>query len=115
MKILVLGAGMQGRACAFDLLRNPALERLTLADADAAGLAGARAFLKSGKVKTARVDAGDPAAAKKLMKGHDVVVSCVPYFFNLGLAKAAIAAKSHFVDLGGNTDITLKELALHEQ
>ena len=36
------------------------------------------------------------------MRGHDGVLSAVPYFFNLELAKAAIEAACHFADLGGN-------------
>src|SRR5215813_3098108 len=35
-----------------------------------------------------------------------------PYFLNLGLAKAAIAAPCHFVDLGGNNTVVRHELAL---
>lgn len=106
---------MQGRACAFDLLRNPATKRVTLADSSAESLEAAKRFLKSSKLKTAVLDASDLAAAKKLAKDADVLVSCVPYFFNLGLAKTAVAAKRHFVDLGGNTGIVLKELALDKE
>ena len=32
MKMLVLGAGLQGCACAYDLLQNPAVLQVTLAD-----------------------------------------------------------------------------------
>ncbi|MDE2040396.1 MAG: saccharopine dehydrogenase NADP-binding domain-containing protein [Elusimicrobia bacterium] len=115
MRALVIGAGMQGRACAYDLLKNPGLERLTLADADERGLERAARWLDSRRLKRARLDACDASAVKALARGHDVVVSCVPYFLNLTLAKAAIAARCHFVDLGGNTEIVLKELALHER
>jgi lysine 6-dehydrogenase len=112
MKILVLGAGMQGRACSFDLLKNPALEQLTLVDANAAALGATKKFLASKKVRAVRADLADAARVKKLAMGCDVVVSCVPYFLNLALCKAALAAKAHWVDLGGNTDIVMKELAL---
>jgi lysine 6-dehydrogenase len=114
MKILILGAGMQGRACAYDLLKNPALEELILADSSAKGLAFAKTWLGSKKVRTVRVDLSDASKVKTLAAGCTVVVSCVPYFLNLALAKAVIAAKAHWVDLGGNTDIVLKELSLHE-
>ena len=114
MKILILGSGMQGRACAFDLLRNPFLEQLTLADSSAANLASAKKLLNSKKVRFVKTDVSDAPAVKKLAQGQTVVVSCVPYFLNLGLAKVAIAAKAHFVDLGGNTEISMKELGLHE-
>ena len=32
MKMLILGAGLQGCACAYDLLQNPAVSQVTLAD-----------------------------------------------------------------------------------
>lgn len=115
MKILVLGSGMQGRACAFDLLKNPALRELTIADASPKSLASAKNFLRSRKPRFVRLDVSNPSLVRILAEGCDVVVSCVPYFFNLALAKAAIAARAHFVDLGGNTDISRKELALHSQ
>jgi lysine 6-dehydrogenase len=112
MKFLIIGSGMQGRACAFDMLRNPATEQVVLADSNAKMLASAKAFINSPKLKAISLDAADVAKVKKLAAGVDVVVSCVPYFLNLNLAKAAVAAKRHFVDLGGNTEITFKELEL---
>ncbi|HAH04983.1 MAG TPA: hypothetical protein DCM05_00435 [Elusimicrobia bacterium] len=112
-RYFVLGAGMQGRACAFDMLRNPAVSQVLLADGSEKALAFARRYLKSKKVKTLKLDAGDAARVAKLARGYDCLVSCVPYFFNLALAKAALSARTNFVDLGGNTDIVRKELALH--
>jgi lysine 6-dehydrogenase len=41
-----------------------------------------------------------------------VCVSAAPYRFNLGLARAAVAAGAHFVDMGGNNDVVAAELAL---
>ncbi|MCE2803205.1 MAG: hypothetical protein LW836_06745 [Gemmatimonadetes bacterium] len=32
MRMLVLGAGLQGSACAYDLLQNPAITEVRLAD-----------------------------------------------------------------------------------
>ncbi|MCX5795408.1 MAG: saccharopine dehydrogenase NADP-binding domain-containing protein [Elusimicrobia bacterium] len=115
MRFMILGAGMQGRACAFDMLKNPAVTEILLADSSAKMLAKTKAFLKSPKVKTARADAGDTARVKSLARGRDALVSAVPYFFNLPLAKAAVAAKVNYVDLGGNTGIVRQELALHAQ
>jgi lysine 6-dehydrogenase len=114
-RFLVVGSGMQGRACAFDLIRNPKTEKVLLADSSKERLASAKKWLKSPKVETVFVDASNPAAVGKLAQGYDVLVSCVPYFLNLGLAKAAIKAKCHFIDLGGNTDIVFQELKLHKE
>ncbi|MBI5201486.1 MAG: saccharopine dehydrogenase NADP-binding domain-containing protein [Elusimicrobia bacterium] len=112
MKFLILGSGMQGRACAFDLVRNPAVESVVLADSSAENLAFAKNWLKSKKVETVVLQATDIKGVIKLAEGKNVMVSCVPYFLNLELAKAAIEAKCHFVDLGGNTDVVLQELKL---
>jgi len=112
---MILGAGFQGRACAFDMLRNPAVGEVVLCDASAENLASAKKFLakvSGGRAKFKNLDAADPKAVAKAAKGSGALVSCVPYFFNLPLAKAAISAKVNFVDLGGSTDIVRKELAL---
>jgi lysine 6-dehydrogenase len=118
MRFLVIGSGFQGRACAYDMLRNPATEEVILADADAASLASAKSFLAKvakGRLTLKKADAAKPAQVQKLAKGVNTVVSCVPYFLNYPLAKAALAARANFVDLGGNTDIVRKEIALHPQ
>jgi len=115
-KYLIVGSGFQGRACAFDMLRNPAVSEVVLCDASAENLASAKKFLakvSKGRAQFKRIDAANPAAVARAAKGFDAMVSCVPYFLNLALAKAAIAARVHYVDLGGSTDIVRKELALH--
>jgi lysine 6-dehydrogenase len=115
MRYMILGAGFQGRACAFDMLRNPAVGEVVLCDASAENLASAKKFLakvSKGRAKFKNLDAGNPKAVAKAAKGFNTLVSCVPYFFNLPLAKAAIKARVNFVDLGGSTEIVRKELAL---
>ena len=61
------------------------------------------------------LDACKEKEAARLMKGHDGALSAVPYFLNLGLAKAAISAGCHFADLGGNNTVVRQELALAKQ
>src|ERR1700746_251472 len=116
MKFLVVGAGMMGSAAAYDMSRNPAVVSVTLADADLkrAREAAARINRMQGgkKVKALALDAASERAAAVLMKGHDAALSAVPYFLNLGLAKAAIEARCHFADLGGNNTVVRQELAL---
>jgi lysine 6-dehydrogenase len=111
MRYLVLGAGLQGRAAAHDLLRCGG--EVLLCDASEAALASASAFLGAHPaLRTARADAAQPAQIAGLARGCTVVLSCVPYFLNLPLARAAIEAGCHFLDLGGSTEIVLQELAL---
>jgi lysine 6-dehydrogenase len=119
MKILVIGAGMMGWAAAFDMARTPRVKAITLADSNSQRLEEAVARINkltgNHKVTSVQVDAADTQAVLKIMRGHDGVLSAVPYFFNLELAKAAIEAGCHFADLGGNNTVVKKEFALHEQ
>ena len=86
---LVLGAGRQGTAAAYDLLRFGDAERVTLADADqdCAVQSAARLERLTGQSNVAarRLDVADSAAVRDAVSGHDVVLSAVPYYFNLAL------------------------------
>ena len=119
MKILLIGAGMMGWAAAFDMARSPRVEAITLADSNLQRLDEAVARINkltgNNKVTGVQVDAADTPAMLKIMRGHDGVLSAVPYFFNLELAKAAIETKCHFADLGGNNNVVKQEFALHDQ
>lgn len=116
MKLLVIGSGMMGSAAAYDMARQPDVQAVTLADADMKRVREVAARINrlrgETKVKAVSLDAASQKAAAKLMKGHDAALSAVPYFLNLGLAKAAIEARCHFADLGGNNTVVRQELAL---
>lgn len=116
MKLLVIGSGMMGSAAAYDMARQSHVEAVTLADSDGprAKEVAARVnrITATKKVRAVALDASREKEAARLMKGHDGALSAVPYFLNLGLAKAAIAAGCHFADLGGNNTVVRQELAL---
>ena len=105
MKFLVLGAGAQGSACAFDLLQRPEVDRVVLADLD---VNEPKAFLKpflGGVLDLLTLDATDDVAVRGAMEKVDGVASALPYYFNLDMTRLAIESKSNFCDLGGNTEI----------
>ncbi|MGI9104177.1 MAG: saccharopine dehydrogenase C-terminal domain-containing protein [Terriglobales bacterium] len=116
MKLLVIGAGMMGSAAAYDMARSDAVESVTIADSDKkrAKKAAERVnkLARGNKLRAVEVDASSEKAAAKLMRGHDAALSAVPYFFNVGLARAAIDARCHFADLGGNNTVVREEFAL---
>jgi len=119
MKLLVIGAGMMGWAAAYDMARSPQVESVTLADFDRKrvkdGIRRIQQLTGSKKVRGAELDASKPKRAARLMRGHDGVLSAVPYFYNLELCRAAIDAGCHFADLGGNNTVVRKELALSKK
>ena len=45
----------------------------------------------------------------------DAAISAVPYFLNVGLARASIKAGVSFCDMGGNTDVVQEELSFDEE
>jgi lysine 6-dehydrogenase len=112
MKLLVLGAGLQGCACAYDLLQNPAIT-VTLADVRPDKLPP---FLKGdwgGRLRTLRLDVTDPDAVMQAFQGQAAVMSAIPYYYNEAMARAAVESGCHFSDLGGNTGIVLEQKKLH--
>src|SRR5262249_42812836 len=113
MKVLVLGAGRMGYGAVFDLIKNsPAVERVTVADIDAAKAKAIADAVDPKHVDAREIDISDDAAATELMRGHDSVISCVNYWYNVELSKAAIAVGANFCDLGGNNYIVDDQLAL---
>ncbi|HQZ82708.1 MAG TPA: saccharopine dehydrogenase C-terminal domain-containing protein [Pyrinomonadaceae bacterium] len=116
MKILVLGAGRMGHGAVFDLVRNsPAVDGVTVADADLAKAQAVAAHFPANEVTAVAFDAADETAAAELMRGHDAVISCVNYWYNVSLSRAAIAAGANFCDLGGNNTIVDQQLALDSE
>ncbi|MDB4907627.1 MAG: Saccharopine dehydrogenase [Gemmatimonadetes bacterium] len=112
MKMLVLGAGLQGSACAYDLLQDPEVTEVRLADIHIDHLPE---FLKpySGpRLIPTPLDVRDHEAVLALMRECDAVMSAIPYYFNLDLARLAVEAGAHFSDLGGNTEIVVNQKKL---
>ncbi len=118
---VVLGAGRQGVALAYDLAANGAARRVVLVDLDAGLLAAAVGRLErllpqtSCRLLAHVADVARPAEVALALDGADVVLSAVPYRFNVALTDAAIAARASFCDLGGNTDVVRAQLERHAQ
>ena len=114
MKMLVLGAGLQGCATAFDLLQNPAVTQVTIADLHPEQLASfLDPYKGTDRLKAVKLDVKDLPAVTALMRGHVSVMSAIPYYFNAPMAGCAVEAGCHFADLGGNTEIVFEQKKLH--
>ena len=112
MRMLVLGAGLQGCACAYDLLQQKEVERVTLADIHPRQIAPFLKKAASRRLKLVPLDATRPAALARVLRGHDAAMCALPYYFNLAASRAAVTAGVHFSDLGGNTEIVQKQKKL---
>ena len=114
MKLLVLGAGLQGCAAAHNLLQRDGVEHVTIADLHPNRLP---AFLQpylGKRLRAVPLDASDFEAVVALMKGHDAALCALPYYFNEPMTRAAIEGGCHFCDLGGNTEIVFQQKKLHD-
>ena len=112
MRMLVLGAGLQGSACAYDLLQNPEITEVRLADHHAGHLAQFLAPYSGERLIFTTLDVRDKEAVLALMRQSDAAMSAIPYYHNFELASLAVEAGVHFSDLGGNTEIVFKQKTL---
>lgn len=64
--------------------------------------------------RVATVDVRDEAATARLLAGHDAVLNCVTYYFNLPVMRAALAARVPYTDLGGLYHGSLRQFELHD-
>ncbi|MEO8621545.1 MAG: saccharopine dehydrogenase C-terminal domain-containing protein [bacterium] len=115
MRMLVLGAGLQGSACAYDLLQNPEVTQVRLADLRFDHLPSFLKPLAGPRLIPTPLDVRDREAVLALMRESDAVMSAIPYYFNLQLAECAVEAGVHFCDLGGNTEIVFQQKALADK
>jgi lysine 6-dehydrogenase len=115
MKILVLGAGRMGLGAAYDLAHASDVAAVTVADVDGERARAVVSTIGSEKLTPAHVDVSDGQRVVELMRGHDAAISCVTYFHNLQLTRAAIEAGVNFCDLGGNNMVVAAQLALDEE
>src|SRR5688500_1932226 len=97
MKILVLGAGRMGLGAVFDLVYNsPEVEAITVADADFAKAEEVVKTVNSQKVSAVELNVSEYEKAVSTMRGHDAAISCVNYWFNVELSRAALETGCNF-------------------
>jgi lysine 6-dehydrogenase len=118
-RYLIIGAGKQGTAAAYDLAKFGDAEHILFADSnlDAALNAASRINGLIGRDMAAGVqaDASDSSALAFIMEGFDVALSAVPYYFNLNISKVCIEKGVSLCDMGGNTDVVWSQLKLNEE
>jgi lysine 6-dehydrogenase len=114
MKIVVLGAGLMGRAVVHDLAGAREVDSIVAADFDGRRAKEVAAKFGRGKTRAATADVRDTPRLANLLRGCHVVVNCTQYNWNLDVMRAALAAKVHYMDLGGLYHMTKKQFALNK-
>jgi lysine 6-dehydrogenase len=108
-RIAVLGAGAMGSAAAVLLARHSDVDLLVL---DLDGGRAAHVAQRAGAEGRGLDAHGDLAGA---LKDVSAVAACLPYRLNLEVMEAALAAGTHYADLGGLYHVTLRQWELHER
>lgn len=115
----ILGAGRQGTAAAYDLAKFGEAQKIIMADVrgEAADAAAKRINQLIGREIAApqQLDVGDRSALAHTLRGVDVALSAVPYYFNLEITKACLRAGSSLCDMGGHTGVVRQQLALDSE
>src|SRR5215207_5969136 len=92
-KITVLGAGMVGRAIAFDLAKS---YDITSVDLNKKNLN----LLKGGSgIKTIEADLSDQKKIKQVIAAADLVIGAVPGFMGFKMLQTVIRSKKDIVDI----------------
>ena len=74
MRMLVLGSGLQGSACAYDLLQQREVEKVTVADLRPERLPGFLRPLVGKRLAVVKLDVQDGVALRAALHGHDAVL-----------------------------------------
>jgi len=113
--VVLGGVGAIGRVVVRDLFESHPWNHILIADYNEAGArAYARSFRRR-RASAAFADAGRSKHLAKLFRGHTVVINCTQHDFNLKVMQAALAARIHYVDLGGLFHWTRRQLKLDRQ
>ncbi|HTS17931.1 MAG TPA: saccharopine dehydrogenase NADP-binding domain-containing protein [Verrucomicrobiae bacterium] len=110
--VVLGGVGAIGRVVVRDLFESHPRNHIVVADYNAeAARCHARRF-HSRRVTAVFADARQPKQLAGVFRGNTVVINCTQHDFNLQVMQAALAAKLHYVDLGGLFYWTRRQLKL---
>jgi lysine 6-dehydrogenase len=103
--VILGGAGAMGRIIARDM-KDAGVALPVIADRD---LGPARDL----DVEAVPVDVLDPDSLARALAGASCVIASLPYRMNLVAMDAALAARAHYIDLGGLFHMTLRQRERH--
>lgn len=118
-RYVIVGAGRQGIAAAYDLAVFGDAEAIRLLDINRQVVESAAERLNRLLGRTvasaAVVDAGDLTGVAQHVEGASALISSVHFTFNLAITRLAIEKKVHMTDFGGNTGVVREQLKLDQE
>lgn len=115
MRIVVVGgAGLMGRIALRDLAAAPEVREVVIAELNPEQAATIAAMIRSPKLRVVAVDATDQAALVETLRDADACINATVYYSNLPIMHACLAARTHYLDLGGLFHTTRRQLELDQ-
>lgn len=113
MRIVVVGgAGLMGRIALRDLVESPQVSEIVIADLNPQQGHLLAEQLGSSRLRFVQVDVTDEAGLAAVLRGADACLNATVYYFNLAVMRACLAARTHYLDLGGLFYTTRRQLEL---
>ena len=116
MKILVVGAGMQGQVLTWNFGRCSQITEIIVGDRDEARARFVAEQVGNGKARAIFLDAKDVDAVAKAAKGAKLVMNAVIPEFNIAIMKACLKAGIDYQDMasGQTASKTVDEVFLEQ-
>ncbi len=115
-RYVILGAGRQGLAAAYDLGRFGDAEEILLCDIDgqvaSSGADRLDSLLERRVARAQQLDVADTLGVAAALRGATACISSVHYTYNLDVTRFAIHEGVHMTDFGGNTDVVWQQRGL---
>ncbi|HDS08870.1 MAG TPA: hypothetical protein ENN73_01470 [Firmicutes bacterium] len=109
MNYIIAGAGKMARAVCYFLIHQKDTNDIIIFDKSRENL---DYFKKFKNVKLVNCDISRLKSLNKIKGRSKVLVSCLPYYFNLKLTMLCIDSEISFLDLGGNNDVVREQFRL---
>jgi saccharopine dehydrogenase-like NADP-dependent oxidoreductase len=116
MKVLIVGAGMQGQVLTWNLGRSDAVSEILVTDYDEARARYVADQVGHQQAKAAYIDASDSDAVARAAAGAQLVVNAVIPEFNIALMHGCLTAGAHYLDMasGQTRTLTIDEAFLEQ-
>lgn len=115
MKLVILGAGLQGNICCTDLCDkelSPGEKEIVIADYD---FKKAKEVAGKFGLKAVELDVRNHNQLIEVIRGADIVLNCVQYNWNIDIMRACLEVHAHYIDLGGLFHVTKQQLELDKE
>src|SRR5262249_54031610 len=104
-----------GQVIVRDLCESEPLQDVVIADFNRDKAEELKASLSFPKLSTTFADIRNTDQLAGVLAGAKTVINSTPYYFNLNVMQAALAAGCHYLDLGGLFHVTRRQLELDKQ